>query len=284
MGKIDRPGRAGSQIMFIFTFHKLLPDMDLNLHNKKALVCGSTQGIGWAAAWELASLGAEVTLLARNPDTLAQRSSELPTPQGQQHGYLVADFDHPAQVREAVAKRNDFHILVNNTGGPPGGPAIEADIEAYRLAFNNHLINNQLLAQAVVPFMRQQGYGRIINIISTSIKAPIVNLGVSNTIRGAVNSWSKTLAMELAKDGITVNNVLPGATKTERLFGLFEAWAARRGTDAATEAEKMKKSIPAGRFAEPHEVAAAVAFLATPAAGYINGVSIAVDGGRTNCL
>ncbi len=258
--------------------------MDLSLTDKKALVCGSSQGIGLASARELALLGANVTLFARNRESLQAAVDTLATDQGQEHSYLVADFDSPAGVKEAIAGKGDFHILVNNTGGPPGGPAIEAEAEAYRRAFNSHLVNNQLLAQALVPFMKKAGYGRIINIISTSIKAPIAGLGVSNTIRGAVNSWSKTLANELGRDGITVNNVLPGATKTARLHGLFAAWAARRGTDAKTEAAKMRAGIPAGRFAEPQEVAAAVAFLASPAAGYINGISIAVDGGRTNCL
>ncbi len=247
-------------------------------------MCGSSQGIGLAAAREIALLGAGVTLLARNREALEKAAATLATDRGQRHAVLVADFNDSDAVRAVVAQENHYHILVNNTGGPPGGLAIDAGEEEYLRAFNSHLLNNQILARAVVPFMQQAGYGRIINIISTSVKAPIPGLGVSNTIRGAVNSWSKTLAHELGRYGITVNNVLPGATRTARLQGLFEAWAAKRGTDPEAEAANMKAAIPAGRFAEPAEVGAAVAFLASPAAGYINGISVAVDGGRTNCL
>ena len=189
--------------------------MDLNLRAKQALVCGSTQGIGKATALELALLGASVTLIARNEDKLQQVLTELDTSQGQQHDYLVADFSQPESLAEKiqayVAHKTAVHILVNNTGGPAGGPILEASPEAFRQAFANHLICNHLLAQAVVPLMQAARYGRIINIISTSVKQPIPGLGVSNTTRGAVANWAKTLSYELASFGITVNNVLPGA-------------------------------------------------------------------------
>jgi 3-oxoacyl-[acyl-carrier protein] reductase len=258
--------------------------MNLNLSDKSALVCGSSQGIGLAAAQELAMLGANVTLLARNEQSLNQALETLDTSQDQQHNVLVADFTDNQAVRELVAEHNQYHILVNNTGGPPGGQAIDASENEFQQAFNNHLINNQILAKAIVPFMKSEGYGRIINIISTSVKAPIPGLGVSNTIRGAVNSWSKTLANELGQFGITVNNVLPGATSTMRLSSIIENKANKLGRSISAVENAMLAEIPAKRFADATEVASAVAFLAAPAASYINGISIAVDGGRTGCL
>jgi 3-oxoacyl-[acyl-carrier protein] reductase len=258
--------------------------MNLNLSDKSALVCGSSQGIGLAAAQELAMLGANVTLLARNEQSLNQALETLDTSQDQQHNVLVADFTDNQAVRELVAEHNQYHILVNNTGGPPGGQAIDASENEFQQAFNNHLINNQILAKAIVPFMKSEGYGRIINIISTSVKAPIPGLGVSNTIRGAVNSWSKTLANELGQFGITVNNVLPGATSTMRLSSIIENKANKLGRSISAVQNAMLAEIPAKRFADATEVASAVAFLAAPAASYINGISIAVDGGRTGCL
>ena len=258
--------------------------MDLNLSGKSTLVCGSSQGIGLAAAQEIALLGANVTLLARNEQSLNQALESLETSQDQQHNILVADFTDNQAVRELVAEHNQYNILVNNTGGPPGGQAIEAGEDEFLQAFSNHLINNQILAKAVVPFMKSEGYGRIINIISTSVKAPIAGLGVSNTIRGAVNSWSKTLANELGQFAITVNNVLPGATSTVRLSYFIETKANKLGRSVAEVEKTMLAEIPANRFADASEVASAVAFLASPAAGYINGISIAVDGGRTGCL
>ena len=258
--------------------------MDLNLNGKSALVCGSSQGIGLASAQEIALLGANVTLLARNEQSLNQSLSTLDTSHNQEHSVLIADFTDNQAVRELVDEHNQFHILVNNTGGPPGGQAIDASEEEFLQAFTNHLINNHILAKAVTPFMRSVGYGRIINIISTSVKAPIPGLGVSNTIRGAVNSWSKTLANELGQYGITVNNVLPGATSTVRLSAIIENKAAKMAKSVAEVENAMMAEIPAKRFADASEVASAVAFLASPAASYINGISIAVDGGRTGCL
>jgi 3-oxoacyl-[acyl-carrier protein] reductase len=177
-----------------------------------------------------------------------------------------------------------FHVLINNTGGPKAGEAISADTAEYLRAFSNHLICNQILVQAVVDGMTKAGYGRIINIISTSVKQPLRGLGVSNTIRGAVASWAKTLATELGMFGITVNNVLPGATKTERLFSLFRTKAEASGRKLEEIEAEWLKEIPAGRFAEPEELANAVAFLASPLASYINGINVPVDGGRTGCL
>ncbi|WP_422007207.1 SDR family oxidoreductase [Roseivirga pacifica] len=262
--------------------------MDLNLKGKNALVCGSTQGIGKAIAEELANLGASVTLCARNGEKLEAVRASLFHTSGQKHQILVADFSKPQELKEKMSAQidagNQYHILINNTGGPPGGLAIDADLEEFRIAFNQHLICNQILAQACVPAMKEAVYGRIINIISTSVKMPIPGLGVSNTIRGAVGNWSKTLANELGAFGITVNNVLPGATATQRLSSIIENKAKKLGKTAEEVEDEMKKEIPANRFASADEVAAAAAFLASPAAGYINGINVPVDGGRTGCL
>ena len=255
----------------------------------RALVGGSTQGIGRAVAQLLAERGCAVTLLARNEDRLRETAAALPTPTGHTHDYLMADFDDPDHlarvVRDYLAQRpGGFHILVNNTGGPAGGPLLDAPVAALQAAFNQHVICNHLLAQAVVPAMRAAGFGRIINVISTSVKVPLPGLGVSNTIRGAVASWAKTLANELGPHGITVNNVLPGATLTQRHTSLIEKKIAQTGQSVESIEADMLKAIPARRFGLAEEVAAAVAFLASPAAGYINGTSVPVDGGRTGAL
>lgn len=262
--------------------------MDLNLKNKQAIVCGSTQGIGKAIAEELAQLGASITLVARNKEKLQQVVAALDNTQEQSHDYLVADFANPDELQQKIAayvqQRDAIHILVNNTGGPPGGLIIDAEPEDFLNAFNMHLINNHHLVQAITPLMKKAGYGRIINIISTSVKQPLHGLGVSNTIRGAVASWAKTMANELGQYGITVNNVLPGATRTGRLEAIIGNKAAKNSSSINTVEEGMMAEIPARRFATAHEVAAAAAFLATPAAAYINGINIPVDGGRTGSL
>ncbi|HBH23545.1 MAG TPA: short-chain dehydrogenase [Cytophagales bacterium] len=259
--------------------------MDIRLDHKNAVVCGSTQGIGKAIAIELAGLGANVFLLARNEASLKKTLNELPKESDQKHGYAIADFNHPEEVNQAIGQlledAGDIHILVNNSGGPPPGLASEATSEDFELAFRRHLVNNQQLVQAFVPGMKKAAYGRIINVISTSVKAPIPNLGVSNTIRGAVASWAKTISNELGGFGITVNNILPGLTHTARLESLIEQNAQNSGVSIEEMAKKMKSEIPAGRFADPEETAALAGFLAGPSAAYINGTSIRVDGGKT---
>ena len=262
--------------------------MDISLSGKRALVCGSTQGIGKASAIEIAKLGASVTLVARSEESLKQTLEELDSTQEQQHDSICVDFSDPNNLKQKIeAYINDngpAHILVNNTGGPPGGQAIDASPEEFTQAFSNHLICNQILVQAVVPGMKEAGFGRIINIISTSVKMPIPGLGVSNTTRGAVASWAKTLAHELGGFGITVNNVLPGFTDTARLEDLLRKKAEKEGKPYDTVVEEAKAGIPAGRLGTPTEIANAIAFLATPAAAYINGINVPVDGGRTGCL
>jgi 3-oxoacyl-[acyl-carrier protein] reductase len=262
--------------------------MNLDLSQKNALVCGSTQGIGKATAVELALLGANVVLVARNEESLKATLSELDQSKGQKHNYVVADFQQPTALKQSVealvAQVGVIHILVNNTGGPPAGAIASAKIEEFLQAFNNHLICNHILAQALLEGMKQAGYGRIINVISTSVKLPLKNLGVSNTIRAAVANWSKTLSNEVAKHGITVNNVLPGATLTGRLKGIIENKAKNTGESQDEVKDEMMSEIPMARFADASEVANAIAFLASPAASYITGINVPVDGGRTGCL
>lgn len=261
--------------------------MELDLRGKRALVCGSSQGIGKAAAIELALLGASVTLLARSPEALAEVLGHLDTSKGQSHEYLQGDLmqvdDVLSSLQEKLVDR-PFHILVNNTGGPPAGPLISADPDHFLAALTRHLLAAHRITQSLVPGMAASGYGRIINVISTSVKAPLANLGVSNTTRGAVANWAKTLANELGPKGITVNNVLPGATATGRLNDIIGHAAKRTESSPEAVEERMKGGIPLRRFARPAEVGAAIAFLASPAAAYISGINLPVDGGRTPCL
>lgn len=261
--------------------------MDLNLAGKTAVVCGSTQGLGFASAFELALLGANIVLMARNEDKLKDAVTKLDTSLKQKHQYLVADFSNTDHVQDAItifARNNIAHILVNNTGGPPGGKALLAKPSEFLEAFNNHLVCNHILMQALVPGMQAAGFGRIINIISTSVKQAIPGLGVSNTIRAAVANWSKTLATELGPFGITVNNVLPGFTKTVRADYVINKKATDSGKPEAEVLKELLAEIPVGRMGEPGEFGAAVAFLCSPAAAYINGINLPVDGGRLACL
>ena len=262
--------------------------MNLSLKNKTALVCGSTQGIGKAAAIELANMGANVVLLARSEDKLKDSLKDLDASNGQNHSYLVADFAQPNDLKKTITDfvnaGNKIHVLVNNTGGPKGGMIKDAATDEFLAAFNQHLICNHILVQAIYPGMISEKYGRIINVISTSVKQPLPNLGVSNTIRGAVANWSKTLANELGAFGITVNNVLPGATNTARLQTIVEVKAQQHNETIDDVFEEMASESPMKRIAQPEEVAAAIAFLASPAASYINGINVPVDGGRTKSL
>lgn len=261
---------------------------DSELIGRHAIVCGSSQGIGKAVAIELAIRGAKITLIARDEKKLEDVKNELTTDKKQKHEFLVADFSLPdafkIKIEEHLWKSGPAHILINNTGGPPAGPITEASTDDFLAAFNAHVLCNHILMQAALEGMKEAGYGRIINIISTSVKQPLRGLGVSNTIRAAVANWAKTLSLELAHSGITINNVLPGATKTQRLQSLIKNKSDKTNHTISSITEEMLRDIPAGRFAEPEELAYAVAFLASPAASYINGVNLPVDGGRTGCL
>lgn len=261
--------------------------MNLSLSGKNAVICGSTQGIGLAIAQELALLGANCTLMARNEKALQEAIVGLNIDKGQKHDYQVADFGQPEQVKTVIdllVKNKTVHVLINNTGGPKPGLISNEDEQKFLDAFTQHIICNQVLAKAVIPGMKAAGYGRIINIISTSVKIPIANLGVSNTIRAAVASWGKTLSNEVGQFGITVNNLLPGYTNTNRLQSVIETNAASRKVASDIVAAEMKERIPVKRFGEASEIAAVAAFLASPAASFVNGISIPVDGGSTGSI
>ncbi|WP_290791177.1 SDR family oxidoreductase [Flavihumibacter sp. UBA7668] len=261
--------------------------MQLSLENKTALVCGSSQGIGLAIAKELALLGTSCILLARNEAALQEAVKTLDCSKGQKHSYAIADFSRWELISDLVKQLSSekrIQILVNNTGGPKPGPIIEADATSFLAAFQQHILVNQSLTQTLVPGMIEAGYGRIINIVSTSVKIPLNNLGVSNTIRGAVASWAKTMANELGKHGITVNNVLPGFTSTARLKSLAENLASSKGISVEEQEASMTAEVPLLRFGLAEEIASLAAFLASPAASYITGTSIPVDGGRTGAI
>ena len=261
--------------------------MNLSLKGRNAVICGSSQGIGFAVAHELAGLGANCILLARNENALAEAVNKLNTSSGQRHRYHAIDFNDIEKTKsliKEIVSQTSVHILINNSGGPASGPITEATEEQFLQAFQQHIIVNHLLTKAVMPGMKADGYGRIVNIVSTSVKVPLKNLGVSNTIRGAVASWAKTMSNELAPYGITMNNVLPGMTKTSRLDSLINATAENAKATVEETEEKMLAEIPAGRFGEAGEIAAMAAFLCTPAAAYVNGTSIRVDGGRTGSI
>ncbi|HWB64389.1 MAG TPA: SDR family oxidoreductase [Chitinophagales bacterium] len=265
--------------------------MNLDLTGKNAFVGGSSKGIGKAVAFELAKLGASITMVGRNEQDLMQNLIDLSfIGKGEQrHDYVAVDFSNPDKVKSAVERHikktnKTYHILVNNTGGPASGKITEAIEEDFIKTFEAHVITSHILTKLFLEGMRKDGYGRIVNIISTSVKQPLPNLGVSNTIRAAMANWAKTMANELGEFGITVNNVLPGATETDRHHSLIKTRSEKTGVPIEKIEEEMLRIIPLHRFGKPEEVANAVAFLASPAAAYISGINVPVDGGRTGCL
>ncbi|MGQ9818924.1 MAG: SDR family oxidoreductase [Candidatus Kapaibacteriales bacterium] len=257
--------------------------MNIQLNNYRALVCGASQGIGLAIAKAFASSGATVTLLARNESKLKELVLELNNVTLNAHSYISVDMTNikelQMKITEYVQKIDSFDILVNNSGGPPQGKLYESSVYELESAFRQHIVSAQVLLQALLPKMKAKSYGRIINIVSIGLKQPIDNLGVSNTIRGAMGSWAKTLSRELGEYGITVNNILPGYTLTERLETLIRYNAEKNRIGYTEELQKIQQKIPAKRLGKPEEIANLVVFLASPLASYINGVSIPVDGG-----
>lgn len=259
--------------------------MIISLKGLRALVCGGSQGIGLAVGKTLAEAGASVTLLSRNAAKLEAALGQLPARDEQKHCFISGDLSHVETVwpllEADITAHGGYHILINNSGGPAPGPITEATDQAFLFAFQGHVLASHTLARGLMLYMKEQGYGRIINIISTSVKTPIPGLGVSNTIRAAMAAWSKTLASEVASFGITINNVLPGFTETPRLQSLLNIRAENAGVTVNEYTNQLKSSIPARRFGQPEEVAALVGFLASPHAGYITGTNITVDGGNT---
>ncbi len=261
--------------------------MDLSLVGKKALVSGGSQGIGKAIAIELAELGASCILLSRNEKSLKSACESLSTELGQLHHYHSIDFNDRNALEKLISTitaKETIDILINNTGGPAAGMIVDANESEFENAFSQHVICNHILTKHLIPGMKSNGYGRIINVISTSVRIPLDNLGVSNTIRGAVASWSKSMSNELAQFGITVNSLLPGFIATSRLDAVATHFSEKAQVEKEVMVERMKSSVPAKRFGEPKEIAAVAAFLASPAASYVNGVSIPVDGGRTGTI
>jgi 3-oxoacyl-[acyl-carrier protein] reductase len=258
--------------------------MNLDLTGKRALVCGSSQGMGKAIAIELANQGAKVTLFARNEERLQVAVNEL---NGKGHDYLVANFDDLEAVKSQVKKglsSGDYHILINNSGGPAPGALHQADLNALELGMSRHLKVSHTITQALLLGMKTANYGRIVNIISTSVRIPIPNLGVSNTVRGAMASWSKTLANELGQYGVTVNNILPGFINTARIDSIVANKSKASGKSESEVEAALKDTVPLGRFGEPEEIAAYAAFLCSQSGGYISGTSLRVDGGRTGSI
>ncbi len=261
--------------------------MDFSLKNKTALVGGSTQGIGKAIAKQLAENGASVVLLARNEAKLIETLSELKNTEGVSHKYIVADFSDLENFKKSVSgffKENTVDIVINNTGGPPAGAAMDKSLDDFQRTFEMHLLVNHFLAQQAIEGMKQNGWGRIINVLSSTIKQPKTNMVLSNSIRAAVANWAKTLATELAPYGITVNNVLPGYIATERLnaLNLFKSEKSSKNLDDVTK--EMLSEIPIGRLGQPEEMAYAVAFLCSEMANYITGINLPVDGGVLKSL
>ena len=257
--------------------------------DKNILVGGSTNGIGWSSAKQFAERGGNVTLVSRNIDLLKQRVSTLFNNGAQKHLIIPLDFSKPFELEKSLKEfisinSIEYDIVINNTGGPPGGALENAQADDLVSALNLHLISFHTILSITLPGMKNKDSGRIINIISTSVKQPLNGLGVSNTVRGAVANWAKTLANELGTHNITVNNVLPGATNTGRLKEIIKSKAQKLNIGEKDIEEQMASQVPLKRIAEPDEVANAVLFLASSKASYINGINLPVDGGRTKSL
>jgi 3-oxoacyl-[acyl-carrier protein] reductase len=251
---------------------------------KRAFVGGASQGIGESVARVLAEQGMRVTLFARTEDKLKKLCESLP---GQGHDYIAADISQREdwlQVFEDKHKQNPYSVLILNSGGPQGGPISQAEPSEFMQGMENHLVANALMVKVVLDNFKRQNWGRIVTITSTSVRVPIPHLGVSNTVRAAVASWGKTLSLELAPFGITVNNVMPGFTKTPRLENLIRAQADQTQKSFAEVESSWKDKVPMKRFADPMETAHLIGFLCSDKADYITGQSIAVDGGRLGSL
>ncbi|MAH99058.1 MAG: short-chain dehydrogenase [Euryarchaeota archaeon] len=256
------------------------PFADGILEGRTALVCGASKGIGRSCALMLARSGARVIACARTTSDLDSLIEEM---HGDGHTKIELDLEDIDAVRGAVSTIGVVHILVNNAGGPPGGPLLENGIDDFAGPFARHLHASHVITQELVPIMESEGMGRIVNIISTSVREPIDNIGLSNTLRGAMASWSKSLSRELPPC-ITINNILPGFTDTDRLGSLASSISERTGKTLEDVTESWMNGVPIGRLIDPMETAVAVAWLCLPSSAGVRGVSLAVDGGRMRSI
>lgn len=261
--------------------------MDFGLKGKVALAAASSQGIGRAVAEALAAEGADLVICARNPESLSRAREELERHEGRVVDVAV-NLTDPAGVEKVVNAAHEafgrVDVLVTNTGGPPAGPFEDHSPEAWEAAVQQNLFSVINLVREVLPGMRERKWGRIINITSIAVKQPSDNLILSNAVRAAVTGFARTLATETAGDGITVNNVMPGFTRTERLTELAAKRAQIKGCHSQDIWDLWHREIPMGRVGEPRELASLVAFLASEQASYITAQSVAVDGGWIRSL
>lgn len=262
--------------------------MDLGLTGRVALVAASSRGLGRAVARELAAEGARVAMCARGEEVLRAAADEISRTTRAQVLAVPADLGLPVDVARVVeatrARFGGIDILVTNTGGPPAGPFESHTSEAWDTAVRQNLGSVLELTRAVLPGMKERGWGRIVNVTSIAVKQPVDNLILSNAVRAAVTGFARTLANEVAAHGVTVNNVMPGYTRTDRVTELAARNAAQRGTTPAAEIERWEREIPMRRLGAPEEFAALVAFLCSARASYITGTSIPVDGGWIKSL
>lgn len=256
--------------------------MNTGLKGRVALICGASRGLGLACAEKLAVEEVKVILLSRNKDILSERVSKLNS-KGIKAQFISADLsiieEIPAIVKKAESFWGNVDILINNAGGPPSGPNLSFNADVWIHSFRQNFLSAEELTKLLIPAMAESRWGRIINLTSITVKQPVKDLILSNSIRMAVIGWAKTLSLEFAAAGVTINNIATGYTLTERINELAAVKAEQSGRDAEEVIEEMASKIPMKRMAKPEEIASAVAFLASDAASYITGVTLPVDGG-----
>ncbi len=261
--------------------------MEISLLGKNALVGGSSKGVGEAIARQLAASGANVTLMARNETKMKRLITEFDSEQGQKHNYLVVDFSSFEAFKQRISKffqENTIDILVNNTQGPEAGGALEKNVEDYQQAFDLLFKSVVFTTELALKNMIKNQWGRIINVASISVKEPLSYLALSNSIRAAVVTWAKSLSIDVAKNGITINNVLTGYFDTDRITQLNAKKAKKLGVSESEVRSNMENQVPAQRIGNPYEYGFLVAFLASEKSAYITGTNIPIDGGLLKSL